>query len=113
MVLFSCSGEQNPPKNNERTFCFTDSGPRYMIRYNSSPDKTVSLSDTGYIKSYSSAVPEKPAGDVSVRMASRGLSGAVGGEGVRVTLTDSGDEIGAVKQFFVYDSDEEGNKAFS
>ncbi|MSU07070.1 hypothetical protein FYJ80_09880 [Spirochaetales bacterium NM-380-WT-3C1] len=112
MVLFSCSGEQNPPKNNERTFCFTDSGPRYMIRYNSSPDKTVSLSDTGYIKSYSSAVSEKPAEDVSVRMASRGLSGAVGGEGVRVTLTDSGDKIGAVKQFFVYDSDEEGNKAF-
>lgn len=112
MVLFSCSGEQNPPKNNERTFCFTDSGPRYMIRYNSSPDKTVSLSDTGYIKSYSSAVSEKPAGDVSVRMASRGLSGAAGGEGVRVTLTDSGDEIGAVKEFFVYDSDEEGNKAF-
>ena len=113
MVLFSCSGEQNPPKNNERTFCFTDSGPRYMIRYNSSPDKTVSLSDTGYIKSYSSAVSEKPAEDVSVRMASRGLSGAAGGEGVRVTLTDSGDKIGAVKQFFVYDSDEEGNKAFS
>ena len=113
MVLFSCSGEQNPPKNNERTFCFTDSGPRYMIRYNSSPDKTVSLSDTGYIKSYSSAVPEKPAGDVSVRMASRGLSGAAGGEGVRVTLTDSGDEIGDVREFFVYDSDEEGNKAFS
>ena len=112
MVLFSCSGEQNPPKNNERTFCFTDSGPRYMIRYNSSPDKTVSLSDTGYIKSYSSAVPEKPAGDVSVRMVSRGLSGAAGGEGVRVNLTDSGDEIGTVKQFFVYDSDEEGNKAF-
>ena len=106
MVLFSCSGEQNPPKNNERIFCFTDSGPRYMIRYNSSPDKTVSLSDTGYIKSYSSAVPEKPAGDVSVRMASRGLSGAAGGEGVRVTLTDSGDEIGAVKKFFVCDSDE-------
>lgn len=113
MVLFSCSGEQNPPKNNERTFCFTDSGPRYMIRYNSSPDKTVPLSDTGYIKSYSSAVSEKSAEDVSVRMASRGLSGAVGGEGVRVTLTDSGDKIGAVKKFFVYDSDEEGNKAFS
>ena len=112
MVLFSCSGEQNPPKNNERTFCFTDSGPRYMIRYNSSPDKTVSLSDTGYIKSYSSAVSEKPTGNMSVRTASRGLSGAAGGEGVRVTLTDSGDEIGAVKQFFVYDSDEEGNKAF-
>lgn len=109
LVLFSCNGEQNPPKNNERT----DSGPRYMIRYNSSPDKTVPLSDTGYIKSYSSAVSKKPAGDVSVRMASRGLSGAAGGEGVRVTLTDSGDEIGAVKQFFVYDSDEEGNKAFS
>ena len=113
MVLFSCSGEQNPPKNNERTFCFTDSGPRYMIRYNSSPDKTVSLSDTGYIKSYSSAVSEKPTENVSVRTASRSLSGAAGGEGVRVTLTDSGDEIGAVKQFFVYDSDEEGNKAFS
>ena len=112
MVLFSCSGEQNPPKNNERTFCFTDSGPRYMIRYNSSSDKTVPLSDTGYIKSYSSAVSEKPAGDVSVRTASRSLSGAAGGEGVRVTLTDSGDEIGAVKKFFVYDSDEEGNKAF-
>ena len=106
MVLFSCSGEQNPPKNNERTFCFTDSGPRYMIRYNSSPDKTVSLSDTGYIKSYSSAVSEKSAEDVSVRMASRGLSGAVGGEGVRVTLTDSGDKIGAVKKFFVCDSNE-------
>ena len=108
LVLLSCSGEQNPPKNNERT----DSGPRYMIRYNSSPDKTVSLSDTGYIKSYSSAVPEKPAGDVSVRMASRGLSGAAGGEGVRVTLTDSGDEIGAVKKFFVCDRDEEGNETF-
>ena len=112
MVLVSCNGEQNPPKNNESTFYFTDSGPRYMIRYNSSPDKTVSLSDTGYIKSYSSAVPEKPAGDVSVRMASRGLSGAAGGEGVRVTLTDSGDEIGAVKKFFVCDRDEEGNETF-
>ena len=109
MVLFSCSGEQNPPKNNERT----DSGPRYMIRYNSSPDKTVPLSDTGYIKSYYSAVSEKPTENVSVRTASRSLSGAAGGEGVRVTLTDSGDEIGAVKEFFVYDSDEEGNKAFS
>ena len=112
MVLFSCSGEQNPPKNNERTFYFTDSGPRYMIRYNSSPDKTVSLSDTGYIKSYSSAVSEKPAEDVSVRMASRGLSGAAGGGGVRVTLTDSGDKIGAVKEFFVCDRDEEGNETF-
>lgn len=110
MVLFSCSGEQNPPKNNERTFCFTDSGPRYMIRYNSSSDKTVPLSDTGYIKSYSSAVSEKPTGNMSVRTASRSLSGAAGGEGVRVTLTDSCDEM--VKQFFVYDSDEEGNKAF-
>ena len=112
MFLVSCNGEQNPPKNNERTFCFTDSGPRYMIRYNSSPDKTVPLSDTGYIKSYSSAVSEKSIGNVSVRTASRGLSGAAGGEGVRVNLTDSGDKIGAVKDFFVYDSDEEGNKAF-
>ena len=83
-----------------------------MIRYNSSSDKTVSLSDTGYIKSYSSAVSEKSTENVSVRTASRGLSGAAGGEGVRVNLTDSGDKIGTVKQFFVYDSDEEGNKAF-
>ena len=113
MVLFSCNGEQNPPKNNESTFYFTDSGPRYMIRYNSSSDKTVPLSDTGYIKSYSSAVSEKPTGNMSVRTASRGLSGAAGGEGVRVTLTDSGDEIREVKNFFVCDSDEEGNVTFS
>ena len=75
MVLFSCSGEQNPPKNNERTFCFTDSGPRYMIRYNSSPDKTVSLSDTGYIKSYSSAVPEKTSRKCECQ---NGLTGLIG-----------------------------------
>ena len=60
LVLVSCHNAPNPPKEEEQTlsyvhFTFTGGSPRYMVRYNSSPDTPISLSDTGYIKSYSSS----------------------------------------------------------
>ena len=62
LVLVSCHNAPNPPKEEEQTlsyvqdgdtFTFTGGSPRYMVRYNSSPNKEIPLSDTGYIKSYS------------------------------------------------------------
>lgn len=65
LVLVSCNNESQPPVEKENTcsyvqngdtFIFTDGTPRYMIRYNSSPDKSVAIADTGYIKSYSTTI---------------------------------------------------------
>ena len=62
LVLASCGNTPNPPKEEEQTlsyvqdddtFTFTGGSPRYMVRYNSSTDKSILYSDTGYIKSYS------------------------------------------------------------
>ena len=62
LVLVACNNEQKPPVEKEHTcsyvqdgdtFTFTDESPKYMIRYNSSPDKKISIADTGFIKSYS------------------------------------------------------------
>ena len=48
LVLVSCNNESHPPVEKEHTcsyvqngdtFIFTDESPKYMIRYNSSPDK--------------------------------------------------------------------------
>ena len=125
LVLASCSNTPNPPKEEEQTlsyvqdddtFTFTGGSPRYMVRYNSSTDKSILYSDTGYIKSYSSSDENRAFGytDPSIRIP-RSLSAepfSEENEGVKVTLNDNNYEIGYEKMFYVWDIDEEGNNIY-
>lgn len=117
LVLVSCNNEQKPPAKKEQTFIFTDESPKYMIRYNSSPDKSVAIADTGYIKSYSTTIwgnsSEYPYffNELSSRSLSKGLF-TEENEGVKVTLTDDGYNVGARRQFFVWDSNELGKEVY-
>ena len=125
LVLASCSNTPNPPKEEEQTlsyvqdddtFTFTGGSPRYMVRYNSSTDKSILYSDTGYIKSYSSSDENRAFGytDPSIRIP-RSLSAepfSEENEGVKVTLNDNNYEIGYKKMFYVWDIDEEGNNIY-
>lgn len=122
LVLVSCNNESHPPVEKEHTcsyvqngdtFTFTDESPKYMIRYNSSPDKSVSIADTGFIKSYSAT--DKNNETESLYSFSKSLSRSISegpfteeNEGVKVTLTDSNFKIGEKRKFFVWDSDELG-----
>ena len=116
LVLVSCHNAPNPPKEEEKTFSFPDESPRYMVRYNSSPDNTISLSDTGYIKSYSSSDEIRAFGYTdSVVTIPRSLSAepfSEENEGEKITLNDNNYEIGYKKMFYVWDIDEEGNNIF-
>ena len=114
LVLASCSTTSNPPNEEEQTFSFPDESPRYMVRYNSSPNKEIPLSDTGYIKSYYSSDENRAFGytDPSIRIP-RSLSAeplSEENEGVKVTLNDNNYEIGDKKMFYVWDSDELGQE---
>lgn len=126
LVLVSCNNESHPPVEKEHTcsyvqngdtFIFTDESPKYMIRYNSSPDKSVAIADTGYIKSYTTTIwgnsSEYPYffNELSSRSLSKGLF-TEENEGVKVTLTDDGYNVGARKQFSVWDSNELGQDDF-
>lgn len=122
-MLVSCHNAPNPPKEEEQTlsyvqdgdtFTFTGGSPRYMVRYNSSPNKEIPLSDTGYIKSYYSSDENRAFGytDPSIRIP-RSLSAepfSEENEGVKVTLNDNNYEIGDKKMFYVWDSDELGQE---
>lgn len=116
LVLVSCHNAPNPPKEEEKTFSFPDESPRYMVRYNSSPDNTISLSDTGYIKSYSSSDEIRAFGYTdSVVTIPRSLSAEPFSEendGVKVKLTDSDYKNVQEKNFYVWDIDKEGNNFF-
>ena len=125
LVLASCNNTPNPPKEEEKTlsyvqdgdtFTFTGGSPRYMVRYNSSPDTPISLSDTGYIKSYSSSDEIGALGYTdSLVTIPRSLSAepfSEENEGVKVTLNDNNYEIGYKKMFYVWDIDEEGNNIY-
>lgn len=125
LVLVSCHNAPNPPKEEEQTlsyvqdgdtFTFTGGSPRYMVRYNSSPNKEIPLSDTGYIKSYYSSDENRAFGyvDPSIRIP-RSLSAEPFSEendGVKVKLTDSDYKNVQEKNFYVWDIDEEGNNIF-
>lgn len=126
LVLVSCNNESQPPVEKEHTcsyvqngdtFIFTDESPKYMIRYNSSPDKSVAIADTGYIKSYSTTIwgntSEYPYSfnELSSRSLSKGLF-TEENEGVKITLTDSNYNIGEKRKFFVWDSDELGKENY-
>ena len=110
----SCHNAPNPPKEKEQTFSFTDESPRYMVRYNSSPDNPISLSDTGYIKSYSSSDENRAFGYTdSVVTIPRSLSEeplTEENEGEKITLSDSDYKIGDIKKFYVWDSNELGQE---
>ena len=112
----SCHNAPNPPKEKEQTFSFTDESPRYMVRYNSSPDNPISLSDTGYIKSYSSSDEIRALGYTdSLVTIPRSLSAepfSEENEGVRITLTDYGYKIDDKRIFSVWDIDKEGNNVY-
>ncbi len=126
LVLVACNNEQKPPVEKEHTcsyvqdgdtFTFTDESPKYMIRYNSSPDKSVSIADTGFIKSYSAT--DKNNETESLYSFSKSLSRSVSegpfteeNEGVKVTLTDYNYEIGEEKEFSVWDSDIDGKSIY-
>lgn len=116
LVLMSCHNAPNPPKEKEQTFSFTDESPRYMVRYNSSPDNPISLSDTGYIKSYSSSDENRAFGYTdSVVTIPRSLSAeplSEENDGVRITLTDYGYKIDDKRIFSVWDIDKEGNNVY-
>ena len=125
LVLASCSNTPNPPKEEEQTlsyvqdddtFTFTGGSPRYMVRYNSSPNKEIPLSDTGYLKYYSSSDENRAFGytDPSIRIP-RSLSAEPFSEendGVKVKLTDSDYKNVKEKNFYVWDIDKEGNNIF-
>ena len=125
LVLVSCHNAPNPPKEEEQTlsyvqdgdtFTFTGGSPRYMVRYNSSPNKEIPLSDTGYLKYYSSSDENRAFGyvDPSIRIP-RSLSAEPFSEendGVKVKLTDSDYKNVKEKNFYVWDIDKEGNNIF-
>lgn len=117
LVLVACNNEQKPPAKKEQTFIFTDESPKYMIRYNSSPDKSVPIADTGFIKSYSAT--DKNNETESLYSFSKSLSRSVSegpfteeNEGVKVTLTDYNYEIGEEKEFSVWDGDIDGKSIY-
>ena len=117
LVLVSCNNEQKPPAKKEQTFIFTDESPKYMIRYNSSPDKSVPIADTGFIKSYSAT--DKNNETESLYSFSKSLSRSVSegpfteeNEGVKVTLIDYNYEIGEEKEFSVWDGDIDGKSIY-
>ena len=98
------------------TFTFTDESPRYMIRYNSSPDKEISISDTGFIKSYSSEDAGITAGypDSVFRIPRSMSEGSFTeeNEGEKVKLTDYGYKVGDRRQFSVWDGEEDGKEIY-
>ena len=123
LVLMSCHNAPNPPKEEEKalsyvqdgdTFTFTGGSPRYMVRYNSSSNKEIPLSDTGYIKSYSSSDEIRALGytDSVVRLP-RSLSEeplTEENEGEKITLSDFDYKIGKEKEFYIWDSNELGQE---
>lgn len=125
LVLASCNNTPNPPKEEEKTlsymqdgdtFTFTGGSPRYMVRYNSSSNKEIPLSDTGYIKSYSSSDEIRALGYTdSLVTIPRSLSAeplSEENDGVRITLTDYGYKIDDKRIFSVWDIDKEGNNVY-
>ncbi len=125
LVLAACNNEQKPPVEKEHTcsyvqdgdtFTFTDESPRYMIRYNSSSDKEISIADTGFIKSYSSSDTGITAGyqDSVLRIPRSMTEGSFTeeNEGVKVKLTDYGYKVGDRRQFSVWDGGEDGKEIY-
>lgn len=125
LVLAACNNEQKPPVEKEHTcsyvqdgdtFTFTDESPRYMIRYNSSPDKEISIADTGFIKSYSSEDAGITAGypDSVFRIPRSMSEGSFTeeNEGEKVKLTDYGYKVGDRRQFSVWDGEEDGKEIY-
>ena len=83
-----------------------------MVRYNSSPNKEIPLSDTGYIKSYSSSGENRAFWYTeSVVRLPRSLSEEPFSEkNEEITLSDSVYKIGEIKEFYVLDSNELGQE---